>query len=193
MRDRDRRLGVAVLAAAAVAGVAALLLMAWWGTVPDPLPGAPVHPTPGSLREGLARAIGYLRLSGLLLLPVVLACGPVATARRAWAAGRATTLVLTGIVATGLGFSTLPPGVKAGLVDASAALAEADRAAAATFVTAEQRRYFACAPGSVRSAIDDFVFLDAGVVELKGKGAVASHYLLSRKEETRSVIKFGAR
>jgi adenylate cyclase len=40
---------------------------------------------------------------------------------------------------------------------------------------------------------DDFVFLDAGVVELKGKGAVASHYLLSRKEEARSVIKFGAR
>ena len=103
-------LGAAALGAAAVAGVAVLLLMAWWGAVPDPLPGAPVHPTPGSLREGLARAIGYLRLSGLLLLPVVLACEPVATARRAWAAGRTTTLVLTGTVAAGLGAAWLTLG-----------------------------------------------------------------------------------
>jgi hypothetical protein len=110
VRERDRRLGAAVVVAAGLAAVAVLLLMAWWGTVPDPLPGAPVRPTPGSLREGLARAIGYLRLSGLLLLPVVLACGPVATARRAWAAGRRTTLVLTGIVAAGLGAAWLTLG-----------------------------------------------------------------------------------
>src|SRR5688572_22286441 len=44
--------------------------------------------------------------------------------------------------------------------DVGATLAEADKAAAATLVLAEQRRYFSFAPGTVRSAIDDFIFLD---------------------------------
>ncbi|MFM7270448.1 MAG: hypothetical protein ACKO2C_02285 [Actinomycetes bacterium] len=110
VRDRDRRLGLAVVLAAGLAAVTVLALMVWWGTVPDPLPGAPVRPTAGSLREGLARAVGYLRLSGLLLLPVVIACGPVSSARRAWAAGRATTALLTGFVVAGLGAAWLTLG-----------------------------------------------------------------------------------
>lgn len=102
-REHDRRLGRAVVVTGALAGIAVLALMVWWGSIPDPLPGAPVHPTTGSVREGLARAVGYLRLAGLLLLPVVVAADPVATARRAWTAGRRLTLVLTGIAAAWLG------------------------------------------------------------------------------------------
>jgi adenylate cyclase len=37
---------------------------------------------------------------------------------------------------------------------------------------------------------DDFVFLDAGIVELKGKGSAASFYLLGRKKEFPGVIEF---
>jgi adenylate cyclase len=40
---------------------------------------------------------------------------------------------------------------------------------------------------------DDFVFLDAGSVELKGKGVVSSHYLLSRKDEAPTILEFKAR
>jgi adenylate cyclase len=37
---------------------------------------------------------------------------------------------------------------------------------------------------------DDFVFLDAGTVELKGKGVVTSHFLLNRKDEAGGVVEF---
>lgn len=37
---------------------------------------------------------------------------------------------------------------------------------------------------------DDFVFLDGGAVELKGKGVVTSHFLLNRKEEARTIVEF---
>lgn len=37
---------------------------------------------------------------------------------------------------------------------------------------------------------DDFVLLDAGSVELKGKGAASSHYLLARKDDARTVVQF---
>lgn len=37
---------------------------------------------------------------------------------------------------------------------------------------------------------DDFVLLDAGSVELKGKGVVSSHYLLARKDDGRNVVEF---
>lgn len=37
---------------------------------------------------------------------------------------------------------------------------------------------------------DDFTFEDAGKVELKGKGMVASYYLLGRKEESATVLAF---
>jgi adenylate cyclase len=37
---------------------------------------------------------------------------------------------------------------------------------------------------------DDFVFLDAGVVELKGKGATSSFYLLGRKNDFPEIIEF---
>jgi hypothetical protein len=48
----------------------------------------------------------------------------------------------------------------AAAADPGPALAEAGRAAAAVFAFAEARRHFSFAPGSVRSAIDDAVFLD---------------------------------
>lgn len=37
---------------------------------------------------------------------------------------------------------------------------------------------------------DDFVFLDAGTVELKGKGSATSFYLLGRKKEFPGLIEF---
>lgn len=37
---------------------------------------------------------------------------------------------------------------------------------------------------------DDFVLMDAGTVELKGKGVVTSHYLLTRKDDARTVVEF---
>lgn len=93
-RSRDRRLLTTVVAAGAVVLVATGVLLLWWRGIPHPLANAPMRPSLGSFREALARGIGYGRLAGLLLLPVIVWAGLVRIPRRAWAASR----LLTGVV-----------------------------------------------------------------------------------------------
>jgi hypothetical protein len=89
--------------------LATAVLLLWWSGIPHPLRNAPLRPSAGALREALARGIGYGRLIGLLLAPILVWAGPVRTARRAWAAGRALTVVVGGLAATALavGYSAL--------------------------------------------------------------------------------------
>ncbi len=95
-RDGDRSLMRATIASGIIAFLGIGVLMYWWSGIPDPLKGAPMDPTLGSLREAAARGIGYLRLCGLLLLPVLAYVGPIRVVKRAWrTSALTTTLVAT--------------------------------------------------------------------------------------------------
>lgn len=93
-REGDPRLMRATIASGIIALLAVGVLMYWWSSIPDPLKGAPMHPTFGSIREATARGIGYLRLSGLLLLPVLAYVGPIRVVKRAWSASALTTTLV---------------------------------------------------------------------------------------------------
>lgn len=103
-RDGDRRLARTVLATGAAVVLATVLLLLWWRGIPNPLTNAPIRPSLGSLREALARGIGYARLAGLLLLPVIVWAGPGRTLRRAWSTSRRATVLVAGIGAAALAF-----------------------------------------------------------------------------------------
>ena len=101
-RDGDRALMRATIASGIIAFVAIGVIMFWWASIPDPLKGAPMHPTLGSLREAAARGIGYLRLCGLLLLPVLAYVGPIRVVKRAWRASALTTTLVATLTTTAL-------------------------------------------------------------------------------------------
>ena len=101
-RDGDRALMRATIASGIIAFLAIGVLMYWWSGIPDPLKGAPMHPTPGSLREAVARGIGYLRLCGLLLLPVLAYVGPIKVVKRAWRTSALTTTIVATLTTAAL-------------------------------------------------------------------------------------------
>ncbi len=101
-RDGDRALMRATIASGIIAFLAIGVLMIWWSGIPDPLKGAPMDITLGSLREATARGIGYLRLCGLLLLPVLAYVGPIRVVKRAWRASALTTTLVAALTTTAL-------------------------------------------------------------------------------------------
>ncbi len=66
-------------------GLATLGFLAWWHSVPDGRSLAPALPSPGSVRRTIIKAAGFVRLVGLLCLPVLCWSRPVARLRRVWA------------------------------------------------------------------------------------------------------------
>jgi len=101
-RDGDRASMRATIASGIIAFLAIGVLMIWWSGIPDPLKGAPMDITLGSLREATARGIGYLRLCGLLLLPVLAYVGPIKVVERAWRASALTTTLVAALTTTAL-------------------------------------------------------------------------------------------
>lgn len=106
-RTRDRRLLATVLAAGVAVAVATVVLLLWWRGIPHPLTNAPMRPSLGSFREALARGIGYARLAGLLLFPVIVWAGLLRIPRRAWAASHRLTIVVGVTAAAALSFGYL--------------------------------------------------------------------------------------
>jgi hypothetical protein len=83
-RSGDRaRLG-AVLAWTAAATVATAALFAWWLSLPDSLSLAPSPVTSGVVANLAVRLGGFVRLTGLLLLPVIVLARPRRTTLEAW-------------------------------------------------------------------------------------------------------------
>ena len=67
-----------------VAVAATVALFAWWLSLPDSLSLAPSPVTSGLVANLAVRFGGFVRLVGLLLVPVVLFVDPVAIVRDAW-------------------------------------------------------------------------------------------------------------
>jgi hypothetical protein len=92
---RDWRRLRAVGAIAGVFFVATIALLAWWSGLPDSKSLTPTVPDAHLVSALLIKDAGFVRLTGLLLLPVIVLAGPVLIARRAWEASRQLTGVLT--------------------------------------------------------------------------------------------------
>ncbi|MGZ4801154.1 MAG: hypothetical protein ACXV9P_00985 [Acidimicrobiia bacterium] len=103
--ERDWRRLRAVLAISAVFAVAAVAIIAWWSGLPDSKSLSPTFPTFHSVRGTFIKDAGFLRLAGLLILPVVVLAGPVTIVRRAWAASRNLTTLLTTLMVVWLAFT----------------------------------------------------------------------------------------
>src|SRR5689334_1731135 len=92
--DRARRRAVVEAAVVGVAVVAIFLL--WWRTVPDGRSLSPGFPDVHAVSVFVSKGAGFIRLAGLLLLPVLVAARPVARVRSAWRDAPAATLVVGG-------------------------------------------------------------------------------------------------
>ena len=84
--DRGRLRPVLAMAGALVLAVVALL--AWWSNLPDSLSLSPDPQTSGLVANLIVQSAGFLRLTGLLLIPVVVWLDPMRIIRRAWNASR---------------------------------------------------------------------------------------------------------
>jgi len=79
---RRPRRGLLLVTALAVA--ATIGLFAWWLSLPDALSLAPSPATSGLVANLAVRFGGFVRLTGLLLTPLLLFVGPVDVVRTAW-------------------------------------------------------------------------------------------------------------
>lgn len=93
--DTDQRALRRAVALATVAGAAVIAISAWWLTLPGRLPLDVVVPTASTIERAVGDLAGFLRLAGLLLLPVIVYARPYQVVRRAWDAGSAVATVAT--------------------------------------------------------------------------------------------------
>ncbi len=99
-KDRHRlRISLGLSLALALATVA---LLGWWTTLPDVLTVTPKVPTRSTIIDTVLNAAGFVRLTGLLLCPVLLLARPVRVVRSAWRASPITTVILGGGTSMGL-------------------------------------------------------------------------------------------
>jgi len=98
----DRRRVRIVLVLGVLFVVATAVLLVWWSQRPGVENLAPRRPELPQLNATIKTSLGYLRLLGLLLVPVVVLAGPVRIVRSAWMASRAGSLVLGGGVGAAL-------------------------------------------------------------------------------------------
>lgn len=96
--ERDWRKLRIVVVIAALFGVAALAILYWWSGLPDSKSLSPSFPTVHTISGMLIKDAGFLRLAGLLLLPVVVLAGPVRIFQRAWRASSNLTTLLTSLM-----------------------------------------------------------------------------------------------
>lgn len=94
---RDAALRKAVYGLAGVFAVAGLGLLVWWSGVPGRLALSPKVPNSPSIKQSIAGLAGYLRLAGLLLIPVIVAARPRALIDRALVRDRRSTIALTSV------------------------------------------------------------------------------------------------
>ena len=90
--DDRERLRRALLLAAAVL-VSAVVFMVWWHTIPDGRQLSPGAPDLHTVRSTLIKGAGFVRLAGLMTLPLLLWRGPARLLRTSWAVSRTLTTI----------------------------------------------------------------------------------------------------
>ncbi len=82
-RRHDRAAGRRVIVGAVVFTIATAALFAWWTTIPGNLSFGLKVPTLATIRIAVEASGNFLRLTALLLAPVIVAAGPITIIRRA--------------------------------------------------------------------------------------------------------------
>jgi hypothetical protein len=101
-----RRFRISVLLALLV-GVATGLLLVWWATLPDALTVVPTAPDRSTIIDTILNAAGFVRLTGLLIFPVLLWAGPRRIVQSAWRSSPIGSAILGGGAAMGLAVTFL--------------------------------------------------------------------------------------
>jgi len=91
-RDRVRTRAVALMTVAVVVATAALLV--WWSSLPDSLSLSPNPQTSSLVANLVVLNAGFLRLTGLLICPILAWLGPMRLVRRSWTASSRMTLAM---------------------------------------------------------------------------------------------------
>lgn len=104
-RPAERRRVIVVTAALAVTTAG---LLGWWLSLPDSLSLAPAAQADGLVANFVVRMGGFVRITGLCLLPVVIAIGPARTLGRAWRASAPLTAIVAAFGAAWLAVSYVP-------------------------------------------------------------------------------------
>ena len=89
----DRRRARLVVALTAIALVLVAVFYAWWSSVPAVRALSPSTPDLHSAKVTFIKGAGFLRLMGLLLLPLLVAADPLTLVRRAWRCHRGLSVV----------------------------------------------------------------------------------------------------
>jgi hypothetical protein len=101
-RARRSVVGSGLLAFALVVG-----FLVWWRTVPDGRSLSPSFPDVHAVSVTVSKVAGFMRLSALLLLPILVAARPGARLRAAWRDAPALTVLVAGGTAALLAITTL--------------------------------------------------------------------------------------
>ena len=122
-RDRPRVWAVTGLAVAALLGC--FVIYGLWSQIPNLKTYVPVLPDGHSLSVTIIKGVGFLRLGGLLLAPVVVLANPMRVVRGAWSASHRATVVLgAGAAVAVVALSVRVPGQQfvGNYIDANGAL-----------------------------------------------------------------------
>lgn len=100
VQDRDARSTRRIALMGGAALLAIVALFAWFASLPDALSLSPDPQTSGLVANLVVQSAGFVRLAGVLLIPVVIWGGPMNVVRRAWASSPSLASV-TAVVGSG--------------------------------------------------------------------------------------------
>ena len=95
VQDRDVRSTRRIALMGGAALLAIVALFAWFASLPDALSLSPDPKTSGLVANLVVQSAGFVRLAGVLLIPVVIWGGPMSVVRRAWSSSPS----LAGVIA----------------------------------------------------------------------------------------------
>ncbi|AKL74370.1 Dolichyl-phosphate-mannose-protein mannosyltransferase [Actinobacteria bacterium IMCC26256] len=93
-RARRKNATIALVIACVISSLAIVVFFIWWSHVPDAKSIAPTLPNARHLRTTFIKGAGFVRLSGLLLAPVLIYCGPIRIIRRSYSASKSLSIAI---------------------------------------------------------------------------------------------------
>jgi len=93
-RARRRNATITLVIACVISFLALVVFFIWWSHVPDAKSITPTLPSARNLRTTFIKGAGFVRLSGLLLAPVLIYCGPVRIIKRSYASSKSLSIAI---------------------------------------------------------------------------------------------------
>ncbi|MEI8335321.1 MAG: glycosyltransferase family 39 protein [Actinomycetes bacterium] len=91
---KRNRATIALVIGCAISLVAIIIFFIWWSHVPGPKSIAPTLPNAKHFRTTFIKGAGFVRLSGLLLAPVLIYCGPIRIIKRSYSSSKSLSIAI---------------------------------------------------------------------------------------------------